>query len=98
MTDQHRLRCYDYVNQPDAKVRDALRSDAAGIFARATTSATERERSIAVQLHVRVGPLDVATDVRIEVGTPEETMSSPFGYPMTVFPVSWSAVKTPSLF
>lgn len=98
MTKEHRLRCYDYVNQPDAKVRAALRSDAAGIFARATTSATERERAIGVQLHVRVGPLDVATDVRIEVGAPEEKMSSPVGYPMTIFPLSWSAVKTPSLF
>jgi hypothetical protein len=95
---EHRLRCYDYVNQPDAKVRAALRSDAAGIFARATMSATERERSIGVQLHVRLGPLDVATDVRVEVGTPEEMMSSPVGYSMTVFPLSWSAVKTPSLF
>jgi hypothetical protein len=98
MTDGHRLRCYDYVNQPDAKVRAALLSDAPGIFARATTTATERERSIGVQLHVHLGPLDVATDVHVEVGTPKETMSTLVRSPMTVFPLSWSAVKTPSLF
>jgi hypothetical protein len=98
MTAQRTLRCYDYVNQPFAQVEGALRRDAAGIFKRATTGAAERERAIAVQLHVQVGALDVATDVEVEVGPVDDTTSSPFGSQATVFPLSWRAASSPSLF
>ncbi len=98
MAIERTLRCYDYVNQPFPQVDAALRRDAAGIFARATRSAAEREHSVGVQLHVRVGVLDVATDVRVELGPVKDTMSSPYGYPVVVFPLTWASLKSPSLF
>ena len=98
MSIERTLRCYDYVNQPFAQVRVALRRDAVGIFTRATTSAAEREQALHVQLHVHVGVLDVATDVQVGVGLVEDTMSSPFGNEVAVFPLTWSSRTSPSLF
>ena len=93
MTFERALRCYDYVNQPFAQVQGALRRDTVGIFTRATTSAAEREHAIGTQLHARFGVLDVAADVRVEVGPVQDTMSSPYGYELT-----WSSIESPSLF
>jgi hypothetical protein len=98
MTTARPIRCYDYVNQPCPRVQAALRQDTAGIFWRATTSGAEREQAICAQLHVRLGALDVAADVSVEIGPVEETMSSPYGYQVTVFPLSWSSIAHPSLF
>jgi hypothetical protein len=98
MTIDQRLRCYSYVSQPFAQVHGALSRDAAGIFKRATTVAAEREYALSVQLRVRVGMISVATDVKVEVGPMENTMSSPLGYEVKVFPLTWSSVSGPSLF
>jgi hypothetical protein len=98
MKNERVLRCYDYVNHPYAQVQGALRRDAMGIFKRATTSAAEREHAIGVQLRVRVGILEVATDVRVEIGSIQDTLSSPNGYPITIVPLKWSSVASPSLF
>lgn len=98
MTTERTLRCYDYVNQPFPRVQEVLRKDAAGVFRRATTSAAEREHDIAVQLRVRLGALDVAADVRVEIGPVEETMSSPWGYQVSIFPLTWRSISAPSLF
>jgi hypothetical protein len=98
MTTERPIRCYDYVNQPCPRVQAALRQDAAGLFLRATTSAAEREHAICAQLHVRLGALDVAADVRVEIGPVKETMPSPYGYQVTVFPLSWKSISYPNLF
>lgn len=98
MTSPHTLRCYDYVNQPFERVRAALREDAAAILATATSRARAREHALAVQLRVRLGALEVATDVKVDVGSAVDTKSSPLGYEITVFPVSWQAIERPSLF
>lgn len=98
MSTGHTLRCYDYVNQPFEKVEAMLRADAASIFAQATSSAAARERAIGVQLHAKLAMLDVSTDVRVKVGPLERTMSSPLGYEIAIFPLTWSAASSPSLF
>ncbi|HKU42148.1 MAG TPA: hypothetical protein VJR89_28510 [Polyangiales bacterium] len=98
MSTERILRCYDYVNQPFPRVQEALRKDVAGILRRATTGAAERERDIAAQLHVRLGAIDVAADVSIMIGPVEETMSSPWGYQVSVFPLQWQSLSAPSLF
>jgi hypothetical protein len=98
MRTDHTLRCYDYVSQPFALVQGALRQDAARIFARATTGAAERERALNVQLRVRIGMMDLATDVRVEVGMIESTMSSPYGYTVMLIPLTWKSTSNPSLF
>jgi hypothetical protein len=98
MAAQRTLHCYDYVSHPFPQVQAALHQGAAQIFARATKGAAERERDLAVQLHVRVGMLDVATDVKVEVGPIKETMSSPWGYQVMVLPITWQSASNPSLF
>lgn len=98
MTTERTLRCYDYVNQPFDRVQAALRGGVPGVFSRATTNAAAREHVLGVQLHVRVALFDIATDVRVEVGAIEDTKSSQWGYDVTIFPITWSAVATPSLF
>ncbi len=68
------------------------------MFLRATTSAAERERATGTQLHVRIGALDVATDVRVEVGPVEDHTTSSFGHSVASFPLRWSAAANASLF
>lgn len=92
------LHCYDYVSHPFPRIQAMLHQGAARIFSRATTGAAERERDLAVQLRVRLGVLDVATDIKVDVGPIEETMSSPYGYQVMVIPLSWTAAKNPTLF
>ena len=67
------IQCYDYVNHPYEKVRDALRANAVPIFSRATMGASARAEHIAAQLHVNVGAIDVATDIEIVVHQVEDT-------------------------
>ena len=98
MSTNRTITCYDYVSQPFRLVQEALRKDAARIFARATTGAGERERALNVQLRVRIGMVDVGTDVKVEVGTIETTTSSPYGYSVMVIPLTWKSATNPSLF
>jgi hypothetical protein len=98
MAAQRTVHCYDYVSQPFPKVQAALHQGAARIFARATKGAAQRERDLAVQLRVRLGMLDVATDVKVEVGPIQETMSSPCGYQVMVLPITWQSAANPGLF
>lgn len=97
MQKTHELRCYDYVNQPYAAVRDALRGDPQGLFNRATTHAASRARSVVASLHVELGSLDLAADVVIEVGgiTEREHASSKL---VTVVELSWTGARSPGLF
>jgi len=45
------IRCYDYVNHPYEKVRDALKREALDVFQRATKTAASRAQSVAAELH-----------------------------------------------
>lgn len=98
MTDPHRLRCYEYVNQPYDQVQARLRADASGIFNRATMLSAQRASTIGAQLRMQVGALDVATEVQIEIGRVEDKVSSPHGHPLTEFPLSWRSKHYPGLF
>ena len=71
----HDLRCYDYVNQPFARVRELLLADPRGLFQRATTVATSRAQALRAQLHASLGPLELAAEVEIEVTSIEEVRS-----------------------
>ena len=94
----HILHCYEWLDVPAARVQRLLRTDAARIFRRATTNAADRETSLRVQLHMRVGAVQVATDVDVQVGAFEESMASPFGAQVGVIALSWTAAASPSLF
>jgi hypothetical protein len=98
MTDQPRLRCYEYVNRSYEQVCAALRSDPNGIFRRATMLSVERANALGAQHNVQLGALDLATIMQIDVGPIEDAMSAPNGYPITVFPLSWHSKHHPGLF
>jgi hypothetical protein len=99
MAQPHELRCYDYVNHPYALVCDALRADLGGIFERATKSATRRADALAANLKVDVGPLEIGTDVVIEVLGVEERDEGPMGRARTtVIRLRWSAARAAALF
>jgi hypothetical protein len=99
MAQPHELRCYDYVNHPYAAVRDALRADLAGIFERATKSATGRAHALAATLKVGVGALEIGTDVVIDVLGVEEREEGPAGRTRTtVIGLRWNAARAAALF
>jgi hypothetical protein len=97
VSQNHELRCYDYVNQPYPAVREVLRADARGLFARATSAAAARADVLAAQLRVRLGALALAADVDIRAVTLEET-TSPFGSPALRLGFEWSSLRSPGLF
>jgi hypothetical protein len=86
------LRCYDYVNQPYARVRDALLANPHYVFRHATAAAAIE----AAKLHVRVGAIDVGTDVIIRIlGIAHDTA---YDEPATKLTLEWSAARNPGLF
>src|SRR5450755_4591327 len=91
------IRCYDYVNQPYERVRDALRQDALTVFQSATKAATYRAQSIAAELHVDIGGIGVKTDIRISVKNVEEKVLA-MSAPATRLLLEWEAATMPRLF
>jgi hypothetical protein len=97
MTKRHELRCYDYVNRPHEQVHDALLADALGIFARATHSAATRAHDLSAELRVRIGALEIATDVEIQV-VEVAGARSPDDRPATRLDLTWQSKRRPGLF
>lgn len=99
MAKPHELRCYDYVNHPYADVRDALRGDLAGVFERATKSATGRAHQLVANLKVDMGALEIGTDVVVDVLSIEEREEGPVGRTRTTFiQLRWAAARAAALF
>jgi hypothetical protein len=94
---RHELRCYDYVNHPYASVHDALHGNALKIFKRATSAAAARANDLGVELHARIGAIEVTADVDILITAVEEARS-PFGHPATKLELAWKSVRRPGLF
>lgn len=86
------LTCYDYVNQPYPRVRDALLANPQYVFRHATAAATTH----AATLHVRVGALDIGADVAIRVTGVDHDHA--YGAPATKLTLEWQAVNHPELF
>ncbi|HEX8951313.1 MAG TPA: hypothetical protein VF945_05685 [Polyangia bacterium] len=97
MSERRELHCYQYVTVPYEKVRDALRSDATGIFQRATVSATSRARELVSTLRVGVGAVEIGADVKIEVRAVDEKVSA-LGDHTTVLELAWTAANAKALF
>jgi hypothetical protein len=99
MAQPHELRCYDYVNHPYARVRDALRDQLGAIFERATKGAAGRAEALAASLKVDVGPLEIGTDIAIELVGMEEREEGPIGRtPTTFIRLRWKAARAAALF
>lgn len=96
MSKTRELRCYDYVNHPYDKVRDALRQDALAVFQAATKGAASRAEAIAAELHVTIGGLDVAKEIEIKVNNIEEDTSTTSR--KTVLQIEWEAAGSPGMF
>jgi hypothetical protein len=95
---QHQVRSYDYVNGAYARVREVLVADPAGIFRDATRSSTDRARSLAAELHVRIAGVDVATEVEITTGPITHEAAGAYGMPVTHVALTWAAVRNPQFF
>lgn len=92
------IRCYDYVNHPYERVRDALRPDALTVFQSATKAAASRAQAIAAELHVDFGAIGVTTDIKISVKDVEENVVDAISTPTTRLRLEWEAATMPRLF
>lgn len=86
------LQCFDYVNQPYARVRDALLANPHYVFRQATAAATTH----AARLHVRIAAIDVGTDVDIQVTGVEQDFA--YDQPATRLTLKWQAASNPGVF
>jgi ribosome-associated toxin RatA of RatAB toxin-antitoxin module len=91
------VRCYDYVNHPYERVRDALRRDALTVFQSATKSAVTRAESVATELHVDFGGIGIKADVRVRLESVREEIDT-VSSPKTRLLIEWEAATMPGLF
>ena len=93
-----KIRCYDYVNHPYERVRDALKQDALIVFQAATKTAASRAQSVAAELRVDFAGIGVKTDIKIGVKNVDEKAGSSASMPTTKLTLEWEAAKMPRLF
>ena len=93
-----KIRCYDYVNHPYERVRDALKQNALAVFESATKTAANRARSVAAELRVNFAGIGVKTDIRIDVKSFDEKAAGSASMPTTRLRLEWEAAKMPRLF
>ncbi len=98
MSKRREIRCYDYVNHPYERVRDALSRDALRVFQSATKAAASRAETIAAELHVDLGGIGVQTDIKISVKNIDEKVSDAMSTPVTRLLLEWEAATMPRLF
>ena len=91
------IRCYDYVNHPYERVRDALRGDVQALFRDATQAASTRAEAVASELRVNIGVLEIATAIAISINSVEEEARD-LSPPITRLELEWEAAKSPRLF
>ena len=96
MTRSGEVHCYDYVNRPYLTVRDALAKDPSGIFQRATVTTAARASAIGAELHVKLGPVAVTTEITIRIVSVEDTTE--LGQPATRIVLEWNATHRSSMF
>jgi len=98
MTEGREIRSYDYVNHPYSRVREVLIADPASVFREATRGAASRAESVAAQLRVNLGGLEVGADIALDVGSPEDEGAGGDAQRITRIPVAWKAAQRPRLF
>lgn len=98
MSKGREIRCYDYVNHPYERVRDALSGDALAVFQSATKAAESRAQTVASELRVDMGGIAVEADIIISVKKIEEKASEGMEGPVTRLQLEWQAAKMPGLF
>jgi len=93
-----KIRCYDYVNHPYERVRDALKQNALMVFQSATKTAASRAQSVAAELRVDFAGIGVKTDIKIAVKSIDEKNVGSASNPTTKLTLEWEAAKMPRLF
>ena len=97
MSESREVRCYEYVTAPYARVCDLLHVDAAGIFSRATTTASERARQLMATLRLNMGPVEVGVDVELQITCIADGATT-FGDPRTRLEFTWQAARNAGFF
>lgn len=93
------LHCYEYVNHPYERVRDAVTADPVALFQRSTNAAVGRASDVAAQLRVNLGGLEVGAGVAIEIKLVDGTGMHPaLHVPMTRVHLTWKATHAAGLF
>lgn len=93
-----KIRCYDYVNHPYERVRNALKPNALTVFQSATKTAASRAQSVAAELRVDFAGIGLKTDIKIEVKSVEEKAAGSASTPSTKLTLEWEAARMPRLF
>ena len=93
-----KIRCYDYVNHPYDRVRNALKHNALTVFQSATKTAASRAQSVAAELRVDFAGIGVKTDIKIVVKSVDERAGRSASTPSTRLTLEWEAAKMPRLF
>jgi len=91
------IRSFDYVNHPYQAVRNALSTDALAVFRSATKAAADRARSVAAELRINIGVIEVGADINIAVKKIEEKILEE-EMPVTSIDLEWEATTMPGLF
>jgi hypothetical protein len=86
------LCCYDCVNQPYVRVREALLASPHYVFRHATAAAATQ----AAMLHVQIGAIDFGTAVAIALKGVDQDL--PADRPMTRISLEWRSATSPRLF
>lgn len=92
------IRCFDYVNHPYARVREALTQNAPAVFQKATTVAETRAGEVASELRVQVGTLEVATDITIVVQGVEDIPGRGSWDSVSKLRLQWQSARAPRWF
>jgi hypothetical protein len=98
MSKGREIRCYDYVNHPYQRVRDALTTNAPSVFQSATKAAASRAQSVASELRVELGAIAVQTDIKIAIKSIDEKTSAMPSTAVTRMQLEWEAATMPRLF
>ena len=93
-----KIRCYDYVNHPYERVRDAMKQNALIVFQTATKTAASRAQSVAAELRVDFAGIGVKTDIKIDLKGIHEKIPRSASMPTTKLSLEWEAAKMPRLF
>lgn len=98
MSERREVRSFDYVNHPYEPVRRILTEDPVEVFRSATRAAASRVRSLAAELRVNVGGIEMGAEIDISVGRIEELARGPTAQLATRIPLEWKATQRPGLF
>ena len=93
-----KIRCFDYVNHPYERVRNALKQNALMVFHSATKTAASRAQAVAAELRVDFAGIGVKTDIEIKIKSVDEKTGGSASTPSTKLTMEWEAANMPRLF